>query len=79
MNDILFLCQRIPYPPDKGDKIRSYRVLEHLQTKGHVHLGFLIDNKADWQHCCPFGANVQLPICRRFKPAMGERFGPPRH
>jgi sugar transferase (PEP-CTERM/EpsH1 system associated) len=50
MNDILFLCQRIPYPPDKGDKIRSYRVLEHLQTKGRVHLGFLIDDKADWQH-----------------------------
>jgi len=28
--EILFLCHRIPYPPDKGDKIRSYRWLRAL-------------------------------------------------
>lgn len=47
---ILFLCQRIPYPPDKGDKIRSYRVLEHLLSRGDVHLGFFVDDENDWQH-----------------------------
>jgi hypothetical protein len=24
--NILYLCHRIPYPPDKGDKIRSYHI-----------------------------------------------------
>ena len=30
MKDILFLAHRIPYPPDRGDKIRSWHLLKHL-------------------------------------------------
>jgi hypothetical protein len=32
MGDILFLAHRIPYPPDRGDKIRSWHLLKHLGT-----------------------------------------------
>ena len=32
MGTVLFLCQRIPFPPDKGDKIRSYHLLAHLAS-----------------------------------------------
>ncbi len=31
MRDILFLVHRIPYPPDKGDKIRSWHFLSYLE------------------------------------------------
>jgi len=49
MANILFLAHRIPFPPDKGDKIRSWNILKHL-TEGHrVHLGCLIDDARDWQ------------------------------
>jgi len=34
--NILFLCHRLPYPPNKGDKIRSHALLSHLASKGTV-------------------------------------------
>ncbi|MFZ0791480.1 MAG: TIGR03087 family PEP-CTERM/XrtA system glycosyltransferase, partial [Chromatiaceae bacterium] len=47
---LLFLCHRIPYPPDKGDKIRSYRWLKALVERFRVHLGAFIDDPDDWRH-----------------------------
>jgi sugar transferase (PEP-CTERM/EpsH1 system associated) len=50
MSDLLFLAHRIPYPPDKGDKIRAWHLLEHLSRHHRVHLGAFIDDPDDWQH-----------------------------
>lgn len=47
---LLFLCHRIPYPPNKGDKIRSYNLLLWLAERYDVSLGAFIDNDADWQY-----------------------------
>ena len=47
MRDLLFLPHRMPYPPDKGDKIRAYHVLRYLQRHFRVHLGTFIDNAED--------------------------------
>jgi sugar transferase (PEP-CTERM/EpsH1 system associated) len=47
---LLFLTHRIPYPPNKGDKIRSYHLLKHLAQRYHVHLGTFIDDPDDWQY-----------------------------
>ena len=47
MKDILFLAHRIPYPPDKGDKIRAYNVLRHLAARYRVHLATFIDAPED--------------------------------
>ena len=47
MGDILFLAHRIPYPPDKGDKIRSWNVLQHLASRHRVHLGVFVDDPDD--------------------------------
>ena len=38
MRDILFLAHRLPWPPDRGDKIRSYHVLRYLSGLARVHL-----------------------------------------
>jgi sugar transferase (PEP-CTERM/EpsH1 system associated) len=46
--DLLFLCHRIPYPPDKGDKIRSYHWLCALAKRFRVHLAAFVDDKRDW-------------------------------
>lgn len=48
--NILFLCHRLPYPPNKGDKIRSYALLKHLASQGTVHLGCFVDDAADLTH-----------------------------
>lgn len=44
---ILFVTHRIPYPPDKGDKIRSYQVLKYLASRHEVFLACLVDNDRD--------------------------------
>jgi sugar transferase (PEP-CTERM/EpsH1 system associated) len=49
MQELLFLAHRIPYPPDKGDKIRSWNFLAHLARRYRVHLGCFIDDPRDWQ------------------------------
>ncbi len=48
--ELLFLAHRIPYPPDKGDKIRSYHLLRHLSRRYRVHLGAFVDDPEDWRH-----------------------------
>ncbi len=50
MASLLFLTQRIPYPPIKGEKIRPLQILRHLATNFDIHLGTLIDDPDDWQH-----------------------------
>ena len=44
---ILFLVHRIPFPPNKGDKIRSYHLLQFLLKKYDVFLGTFIDAPED--------------------------------
>ncbi|MDY0290976.1 MAG: TIGR03087 family PEP-CTERM/XrtA system glycosyltransferase [Desulfuromonadaceae bacterium] len=48
--DILILAHRIPYPPDKGDKIRTYHMLHHLAQHYRVTLVCLIDDPEDCRH-----------------------------
>jgi sugar transferase (PEP-CTERM/EpsH1 system associated) len=50
VSDLLFLAHRIPYPPNKGDKIRSWNFLRHLAERHRVHLGCFIDDPADHEH-----------------------------
>ena len=50
MDDLLLLVHRMPYPPNKGDKIRSWHLLRHLAGRYRVHLGTFIDDPDDWRH-----------------------------
>jgi sugar transferase (PEP-CTERM/EpsH1 system associated) len=63
MRDILFLAHRIPYPPDRGDKIRSWNILKCLGRSARVHLATFADDEADAAH---------LPALRE---AMGGSLG----
>ncbi|MFO0982100.1 MAG: TIGR03087 family PEP-CTERM/XrtA system glycosyltransferase [Planctomycetota bacterium] len=47
---ILFLAHRVPYPPDKGDKIRSYHEIRHLAQRHDVHLIACADRAEDLLH-----------------------------
>lgn len=67
--NLLFLCHRIPYPPDKGDKIRSYRWWKALARKYRVHLGAFVDDPGDWEHVDQVASactsSLFLPLSRR--------------
>lgn len=47
MGDILFLAHRVPFPPDRGDKIRAFNILSYLSRRKRVHLIAFADDPAD--------------------------------
>ena len=47
MGEILFLAHRVPFPPDRGDKIRGFHVLKHLAQRHRVHLVAFADDARD--------------------------------
>lgn len=47
---VLFLVHRLPYPPNKGDKIHSFHVLQHLSSRHDVLLGTFVDHPSDEPH-----------------------------
>ena len=50
MANILYLVHRLPYPPNKGDKVCSYHLLKHLAQRHRVFLGTFIDDPEDEVH-----------------------------
>jgi len=48
--NLLYLVHRLPYPPNKGDKIASYYQFIQLQKDYHIYLGCFIDDPDDWQY-----------------------------
>lgn len=50
MANLLYLVHRMPYPPNKGDKVRSYHLLKHLTEKHRVFVGTFIDDPDDAVH-----------------------------
>jgi polysaccharide biosynthesis protein PslH len=68
MANILYLVHRLPYPPNKGDKVRSYHLLRHLLQRHRVFLGTFIDDPEDEQY---------LPLLRGLCPDLHvERIDP---
>ncbi len=41
--NLLFVVHRVPFPPDRGDRIRSYHVLKFLASRANVWLACLAD------------------------------------
>jgi sugar transferase (PEP-CTERM/EpsH1 system associated) len=48
---VLYLAHRVPYPPDKGDKIRAFHEVRGLHDRNHeVHLRAFADDPRDMAH-----------------------------
>jgi sugar transferase (PEP-CTERM/EpsH1 system associated) len=47
---ILYLAHRLPYPPNKGDKIRSFHQLEYLSRRHRLWCACFVDDAADVEH-----------------------------
>ena len=50
MANLLYLVHRMPYPPNKGDKVRSYHLLKHLVERHRVFVGTFVDDPDDEAH-----------------------------
>lgn len=64
--NILYLAHRIPFPPNKGDKLRAFRQLEFLSRRHRVWCACFIDDPQDakhvaaLRHCCHHVGTVRL-------------------
>jgi sugar transferase (PEP-CTERM/EpsH1 system associated) len=47
---ILFLAHRTPFPPDKGDKIRSFHLFSHLARSHKIAAVYFVDDPKDFAH-----------------------------
>jgi len=80
MAELLFLAHRIPFPPDRGDKIRSFHELRHLAGLGRIHLACFADDEADSAHLGglreaigPALGEVHVEVRRASRVAAGAR------
>lgn len=67
MGDVLFLAHRVPFPPDRGDKIRSYHMLRHLAGRGRLHLAAFADDARDMDRPELAAVAASRTIVRRSK------------
>ncbi len=72
MEKILFLVHRIPYPPNKGDKIRSYHFLKALAENYQVYLGAFIDDQEDWQYSDKLTDFCEDVFCQALNPKIAK-------
>jgi len=57
---ILYLCHRVPYPPNKGEKIRAFHQLRAIGARHEVDLFTLADEPEDVDH-----QSALAEYCRR--------------
>lgn len=68
MGETLFIAHRIPFPPDRGDKIRSHHLLKVLAARGPVHVATLGETDGDFA-AEPMLAKVATSHCLARRPA----------
>ncbi len=60
MAEILFLVHRAPWPPDRGDRIRSWHMFEALAKLAPVHVAAFADDQAD----AAIAREKMAPLCK---------------
>jgi len=82
--NILYLSHRIPYPPNKGDKIRSYNMIKYLVKLGKVYVAALVDNPDDFQFqakleeiCEKVVLSPLIPAAKKIKSLLALATGKP--
>ena len=84
MANLLYLVHRIPYPPNKGDKLRSFHLLKYLSQNHNVFLGTFVDDAADLSYlpalqefCADIKAIQLFPVAARLRALNGLLSGDP--
>lgn len=75
MRDLLFLCHRLPYPPNKGEKIRAYHSLQYLRQHFRVHLGTFLDHEDDVAYARKVAADCTSSCFVRMPPHWARLSG----
>jgi sugar transferase (PEP-CTERM/EpsH1 system associated) len=81
---ILYLAHRVPYPPNKGDKIRSFHEIRHFSRFHDIHLLAFCDRRGDESYIMELRKHCRrvtlVPLHRwpqRFRAAVNMLFCKP--
>jgi sugar transferase (PEP-CTERM/EpsH1 system associated) len=69
---LLYLVHRIPFPPRKGDKVRSFHQLKYLAERYRIHLGTFVDDPADMEHIETVRSMCESLCVRRLHPRLAR-------
>lgn len=78
MMDVLYLTHRLPYAPDRGDRIRSYHTLRVLSQVHRVHLLSLVHSREEELRAAEMGDLASTVHVCRVRPtpiALGRGLG----
>ena len=70
---IFFVCLRVPFPPDRGDKIATFNLVRHLSLTHEVHVFCLSDGAADDANVAALGDYARSVTAVPRSPT-GEKF-----
>lgn len=74
---IFFICLRVPFPPDRGDKIATYNLVRHLSSTYEVHVFCLSDGAPDEVNVTAL-ANYTRSVTAVPRSAVAESFAASR-
>lgn len=67
---ILCLTSRLPYPPDRGDRLRAFHFIEHLSQEHELTLVSFIADKSEREHVATLEAYCQDVRVLRMSPRL---------
>ncbi|MFN7158626.1 MAG: TIGR03087 family PEP-CTERM/XrtA system glycosyltransferase [Erythrobacter cryptus] len=70
MGEILFLAHRVPFPPDRGDRIRSHHLLQALSRLAPVHVGCFAEGHDPAAEAALRALAASACVVRRAKPLL---------
>lgn len=69
--EVLFLSHRMPFPPDRGEKIRAHHVLKRIAALAPVHVATFADDESDMVEEVELAAMARsYRLVRRVKPLI---------
>jgi sugar transferase (PEP-CTERM/EpsH1 system associated) len=74
MSGVLFLSHRLPFPPNRGDKMRSHHILKALAQLAPVHVGCFaetVEDKACEAELAAVAATYFMPTRHKPLPVAG--------
>ena len=72
---ICVITQRVPYPPNKGEKLRSYHQIEYLVRQGHdVTVYSLVETPQDKNNAQELSADLGVMVATYALPALWRRY-----
>lgn len=82
--NILYLAQRVPFPPNRGDKIASFNAVRFLSQRHAVYVAALADSYEESQHsqelskhCAGIDVAIRHPLRARLNVAKALLNGAP--